>query len=298
MSSVRLRRIRFEYPADTDPMWTPHRPEFACAANAVSLMMPALEPYFMRAVRAGRDGLDDGTGQLVETYMAQEGQHFAQHLRFNRFLTDRYRGVARLERATRATYRWLERSRSTEFSLAFVASSELMAYSAARWAADRRRDLFDDADEVTSSLFLWHLAEEVEHKSVAHDVYHDTVDRSLRSTLSYLGATTVGLALMTIFVLTGTTLMLAGERRLANPIAWARLTVWAIGFAFELSTNLVWSLSPSFHPDRLTDPAFYLNWLDDYDIANGTLPLWQTADSDLPSQAPKSGCPTYRPVAQ
>lgn len=284
---VRPRRIRFEYPANTNPMWTPRRPEFSCAANSVSLMMPAIEPYFIRSVRRGWAGsaVDADLGPTVEAYLTQEGQHFGQHLVFNRFLFDRYRGVERLEGWIRATYRWLESSRSAEFSLAFAASSEMMAYSAARWAASRRHELFDGADEVTSSLFLWHLAEEVEHKSVAHDVYRAAVARSVRSTAVYLGAMAVALALVMVFVFAGTTVMLAAERRLWNPVSWIRLTWWAMWFAFELLTNLALSVFPSFHPTQLVDPAFYLNWLDEYDLGSATLPLWFASSQGTPSTA-------------
>lgn len=45
------RRVSFEYPDDTNPMWVAHQPEFAAAANAISLGMPYAEPLFIRAVR-------------------------------------------------------------------------------------------------------------------------------------------------------------------------------------------------------------------------------------------------------
>mgnify|MGYP000876718157 CR=1 FL=1 len=47
-----VRRVSFYYPADTDPMWAPHLPEFAAAANAISLGMPYAEPLFIKAVRS------------------------------------------------------------------------------------------------------------------------------------------------------------------------------------------------------------------------------------------------------
>lgn len=38
------RAVKLEYPSDMDPMWA-KLPEFACAANSVSLLMPHVEPY-------------------------------------------------------------------------------------------------------------------------------------------------------------------------------------------------------------------------------------------------------------
>src|SRR5690606_13914348 len=45
-----VRRMRFEWPADLDPDWTPRTPELACVANAVSLLMPHVEPSVVKAV--------------------------------------------------------------------------------------------------------------------------------------------------------------------------------------------------------------------------------------------------------
>lgn len=55
------RRIRFEYPPDFDPAWNPRLPDFACAANSVSLLMPSAEPYFVKSVRSAFPLLDDST---------------------------------------------------------------------------------------------------------------------------------------------------------------------------------------------------------------------------------------------
>lgn len=284
---VTPRRIRFEYPADTSPMWTPDRPEFACAANSVSLMMPAIEPYFVRSIRGAAPRLQPPLAQNVDAYLVQESQHFRQHLVFNKLLIERYKPLARLEPRIRRTYRWLEDHRSAEFSLAFAASSEIMAYSAARWASERRHELFNNADERAATLFLWHLAEEVEHKTVAHDVYEAIHPRQDRSMTTYLGAMFTALTLVLAFVIIGTTVTLAGERRLHNPLSWFRLGRWAILFAFELLTNLTLTLFASFHPDQLADPLWYEVWLRDYDPKTQTMPLWNHADRVTVHQDPQ-----------
>ncbi len=272
------RRVRFSYPADTKPVWTPHRPEFSCAANSVSLLMPAIEPYF---VRSARRALPTLTGELrdeAETYVTQESQHFGQHVIFNRLILSRYPAMARIESLSKKIFRYLEDSRSLEFSLAFAASSETMAYSAARWAAASRRELFSDpaTDETAATLFLWHLAEEVEHKSVAHDIYRAAVQPSKRTLVSprFVAAMVLSLALVAFFVFAGTIVMMWSERRLFNPVAWVRLIQWVTMFSFELLTNLTLSLLPGFHPEDFTDPAFYEVWLQEFDTASGTLPLW------------------------
>lgn len=255
-------------------MWTPRRPEFACAANSVSLMMPTIEPYFVRAMQAALPALDESLTAGTRTYISQEAAHLAQHRRYNQRLVDRYPALGPVDRLTARVYRRVERSGSTEFNLAFAATSETMAYSAARWAADRRTDLLADADPVSSTLFLWHLAEEVEHKSAAFEVHRAVAGTSLRAGLRMVAAMAVALALVVLFVIAGTTVMVVAEGRLYRPIAWLRLIGWSVTFAFELLTNLALSVLPGFHPEDLTDPAWYEVWLREFDTESGTLPLW------------------------
>lgn len=285
-SQPTVRRIRFAYPDDLDPNWTPATPEFACAANAVSLMMPIIEPYFVRTIEAGAEAIAARGHEVppgTSAYLGQERAHHGQHRVFNRLLLARYPRLAPVERIMARTYGLVERRGSLGFNLAVVAASETMAYSAARWAAGRRRELFDRADPVAASLFLWHLAEEVEHKSSAHDVHRAVQGGRPWFRVRLAAAMALALALVMAFVAAGTTVMLAAERRLHHPLAWARLIRWSLVFAFELLTNLALSLLPGHHPSDLADPLWYEVWLreldQDTDHAAGdpgepTLPLW------------------------
>jgi predicted metal-dependent hydrolase len=260
-----VRSPDFAYRDDTDPVWTPLYPEFACAANSVSALMPYMEPYFVRSVAAALPRLDDDLAPVARSYLGQEMSHQRHHRHFNRFLVARYPRLETVTGWADRTYRWLERTRSTELNVAFAATSETIAYTAARWAAGHRH-LFQQADPQVAALFLWHLAEEVEHKSVAHDVYV-AIGGSRRR---YLGAMILALVLVTVFVWLGTTLMVVAERRWWHPLTWIRLTVWAVTFAFELLPLLAISLLPGSHPGRLADPTWYEVWLRELD--SGTLP--------------------------
>ncbi|MEL6984130.1 MAG: metal-dependent hydrolase, partial [Actinomycetota bacterium] len=98
LGALTERRVRLQYPDDVDPMWTPAVPEFACAANAVSLMMPVIEPYFVRTIAAASAELDEPLRAETEQYLAQERGHHGQHARFNRILVGHYPGLAPVER--------------------------------------------------------------------------------------------------------------------------------------------------------------------------------------------------------
>ncbi len=88
-SSVDLvaRKMPFEFSDDIDPQWNKQKPEWSHMVNGASLAMPFLEPYLIRTLRKSLPLIE--SNQLkkdVKGYIAQEGQHFQQHRKFNDIL--------------------------------------------------------------------------------------------------------------------------------------------------------------------------------------------------------------------
>ena len=205
----------------------------------------------------------------AHAYAAQEAQHHGQHRRFNQLLVARYPGCAG------SSGRWAGSSagsarRSTRFGLAFAAGFETIAFVAARWV-DQHQRLLRDADPTAATLFLWHLAEEVEHKEVAFDVYQASGGGRLR----YAWAMTVAA------VDPGhrrrspaRSTMLAAEQRLFSPVAHLRLVGWSLSFIFAALPVMVMSALPGHHPRDLADPAGLEHWLDHLDPETATVPEW------------------------
>ena len=274
---VPVRRVRFTWPDDFDPNWAPSHPELAAAANAVSLLMPYVEPYIVGCVRSEASRLaDSGANSPAETllvgraqaYAAQEAQHHAQHRRFNDLLVASRPELKRVERLTRWTMARLRR-RSTRFGLAYAAAFETMAFVAARWV-DRHLSLLRGAEPRATTFFLWHLAEEVEHKEVAFDVYEASGGGRLR----YAGAAVVAATMLSGLSWLGCLSLLAGQGRLWNPLAHLRLARWSLSFVFAALPVLVLSALPGHHPRDLVDPAGLEHWLDHLDTATATVPEW------------------------
>jgi uncharacterized protein len=270
-----VRRVSFEYPDDTEPAWNPTFPEFACGANSVSLLMPYAEPYFARSMKATLPELSPELRLRTDAFIKQEMQHHRQHRRFNRLLVDRYRGLSRLERVIARAYGWLGRTRSKKFNVAFAAGSETIAFALARWTEDHLDEMFVDADPVASTLFLWHLAEEVEHKSAAFDVFEEIDGSRLR----YSAAMLLSFVLLALFTWTGTVIMLWNDRRLFRPTTVFRLARWAVSLGFEVVPTMAASALPGHHPDSFADPVFLPTWLRGFDPETGTMPVWQAQRS-------------------
>ena len=265
------RRVRFEYPADTNPMWVPNLPEFSAAANAISLGMPYAEPLFIKAMRSTFDRIDDDLRARAESYIRQETGHHTQHKRFNDLIVARYPGTARVQGAMAANSAWVWR-RSPRFRVAYAAAGETISYGVARWTEANLGKVLDPADPVPATLFAWHLAEEIEHKANTYDVFEATDGSRLR----YALAAVVGLTTIAAFTAVGALVQLHGERRLRNPLTWFRLAALSVSLAFVLIPTLVISALPGHHPRDFTDPSYLSAWLTQYDPETGTMPLWGT----------------------
>ena len=286
------RRLALEYPEDLAAMWNPAFPEFSAAANGISLLMPFAEPYFVRSVRAALPELDPDLRASTADFLRQEVAHHRHHRRFNDLLVARYGGLARVEGWIERTYGWLETHRSLRFNVAFAAASETIAFCIARWSEDNLGRLFTGADPVASTLYLWHLAEEVEHKSSAFDVFEALDGSRLRYAAAMLTTTTI----LVWFVFLASLVQLHAEGRAHHPVVWFRLIRWSLSMAFSMLPTMAVSCLPGHHPDQLTDPVFLPRWLGRYDPATGTLPPLDEPAPDLPpaptsrGTQPDDGC--------
>lgn len=253
---IRTRNPKLSFTEDYPLQWHKSIPEFACACNAVSLLMPHVEPFVVRSVERVADRLDDEVRPAALAYARQERQHHAQHQRFNDRVFAEHPGLQWLNRLMERSFRVLDR-RSDEFSVAFAAGFETIAYAGARWTDERIGSLFDDAEPTARRLFLWHLAEEVEHKGVAHDVWQSFSG----SRMKYILATMTSVLVLAMFAVVGTLSLLWVERRLFSPRAHWNLFVWSLTYMFEFMPLAVVSALPGHHPNDLADPVYLTTWL-------------------------------------
>ncbi len=270
-SLLPVRKVRFEYPDDFNPMWVPSMPEFAAAANAVSLGMPYAEPLFIKAVRSTFDRLDPHLRARTETYIKQEVGHYTEHKKFNEIITTHYPSTLRLQRWMDRTSNWVWR-RSKKFNVAYAAAGETLSYGVARWTEANVARLMDHAEPMGATLFLWHLAEEVEHKSNTYEVFEATDGSRLR----YARALLLAFTTICVFTTIGTFMQLWAEKLLRNPFTWFRMIRLAVSVGFVLIPVMVVSALPGHSPKDFTDPVFLPSWLRDHDPATGTMPEWRT----------------------
>lgn len=249
--------MRFDFGDGVDLLWNPTLPELAAAANSISMLMPYVEPFIVRSVRETVPELDEPLRNRTGAFLRQELAHQSQHRRFNDHLVEQCPRLSRLEGWVRRAYARIERKRSVRFRVAFAAGSETIAFGIARWVDSHAGAIFRGVDPEVERLFVWHLAEEVEHKTAAFDAFEATDGSRLR----YAAATALSLTLLVWFAFAGSLVMLRSRRRLRLPVTWFRLARWSISLAFRLLPLLAVSCLPGHHPRDLADPSYLTQWL-------------------------------------
>jgi predicted metal-dependent hydrolase len=138
-------------------------------ANALNLLFPAGERFFIRSVARYAERIDDpDLRRQMKGFFGQEGHHAKAHEQFFGLLRRQGYGIDRFLRA----YEWLayaviERISPPALRLATTAALE---HYTAILAEEALRGAIEAAHPTARALLLWHAAEEIEHRSVAFDV--------------------------------------------------------------------------------------------------------------------------------
>jgi predicted metal-dependent hydrolase len=170
--SMRSHDLKFDLGDAIASQWSPAQPEFSHCASAFMAALPQLEPYFMHNVREALELLrDPALVREAECFIQQEARHAQQHRAWNQVLARRYPGFEQLERAIKARLAASKRRHSLPFRLAYTAGYEALTYQVVSFFVSQRRSFLRGADPRVIALLAWHGVEEVEHKSVAFDVF-------------------------------------------------------------------------------------------------------------------------------
>jgi predicted metal-dependent hydrolase len=171
MDTITIRQMPFEFPADVDPVFIEGDPEQSFRTIAGSLLLPYLEPYLIRSMKAAKKHVSDP--QLLDDlkrFSAQEGQHYRAHMKFNEAI--RLAGFPRLEELERELeddYQRFSKTKSLRFNLAYAEGFEALTMNYIKFMLEHQG--FNDPQSPIMQLFEWHFVEELEHRNVAFDVY-------------------------------------------------------------------------------------------------------------------------------
>ena len=257
-----VRKMPFEFPEDIDPHWNKDKPEWSHMVSGASLAMPFLEPYLIRTMRKALPQIEsEDLKKEVKLYMAQEGQHFQQHRRFNDILIGKgYTELLDVEAQMTEEFAEFDQNRSLKFNLAYACGFESMALGIGHWLVRDREYLFGGSDTRVASLILWHFIEEVEHKNVAFDAYQAVYGNYFYRVFGTFYAT----AHVVKFSRRAYQAMLKRDGLWNNLRSrWTLLKVIKRFFA-NMIPPLLSACVPWHHPSQVKDPQWYKDWLATY----------------------------------
>jgi predicted metal-dependent hydrolase len=197
---IHVRRMDFPFDRSIPKHWFAGSAVGTHLVNAINLLFPAGERFFVRSVHHFVDRIDDeALLREVKAFAGQEGQHAREHERYFELLEAQgYRIRGFLRRYQDFCYVKMEKMFSPELRLAATAACEhFTAIMAENALGDH---LLDGAHPTMQALLKWHACEEIEHKAVAFDVLQ-RVNPSYRLRMTGMALATVTLGAFWIIAL-------------------------------------------------------------------------------------------------
>lgn len=167
---ARLPEIDFR---NANPRWMPAAPGFAHQLNGVSLLLPYLELYLVKVMRAARPRVAEIAPHLLpdlDVFNQQEANHYKVHAAYNRVMHQHYPGLEGFEAEIRADFERFISEKSLAWNLSYCEGFESDGLISSEFFLQKIDDLLETADPAVTALWRWHLAEECEHRNVAYDV--------------------------------------------------------------------------------------------------------------------------------
>ncbi len=172
MTELTVRKLLIDLAPAFEQRWNGRDAFRSAFFNALSMSFPVGEQYFMDSVRAGIKTLPEDQQQRLATevqgFVGQEATHRRIHGLFNAHL-EKQGFKNELER--RAVLRLKQNAhRDVRVHVGATAATEHLTAIFADWML-RHPEALQGAEPRLQTMWLWHSAEESEHRSTAFDVY-------------------------------------------------------------------------------------------------------------------------------
>ncbi|HET6335522.1 MAG TPA: metal-dependent hydrolase [Polyangiales bacterium] len=258
---IDARNLEFDLNDSVASHWSPRHAEFSHVCNGFMALLPYLEPYFIHNLRTALEVVADPQLKTdAEGFIKQEARHAQQHRVWNQVLARRYPGFEAFESALKQKLSESKRRDSLAKRLAYTAGFEAITYQVVCFVVASRDTWLRDADPNVIAMLVWHAAEEVEHKSVAFDVYK-AVHGSYWLRLWGLGSA----LLNTVRDLRAIAQhMLRADGLWADPACRRRYLKIRIALAKAVIPPLWQYLMPWYEPRAHVDPPLIGAWLAEY----------------------------------
>lgn len=189
------RAVNFDF-SKSQIHWIPNDAFSSHVYNGINLLLPAGEFWFCRVFNKALPKItDEKLKQDVQAFVRQEAIHARAHIHGQNHLKSHDYDIEQgLETANKLFAIMLAdkpfESRIFQnkniddlwliLRVGIIATIEHFTGVIGQWALDHEKDWErNQADPIMSDLFLWHLAEEVEHRNVAFDLFEHLIQNKL-----------------------------------------------------------------------------------------------------------------------
>ncbi len=239
--------------------WLAGRKSVTAFLDGLSIFFPPGEAFFVRSVQHFQKRVTDPKLRAdIRAFMAQEGIHSREHIRYNEWIERRGYPAEELEARVERLLRAVDKVVPARWRLCATAALEHFTALMGQMLLGHP-ELLDGAHPTMAALWRWHAAEETEHKSVAFDLYMSVGGNTPERAVVMLAATLIFWAK----VLEHQVRMMRTDGTATDVREWVALGRYLFvdpGGMLELVPGFLRWFSPNFHPDDLDADALLAAW--------------------------------------
>lgn len=243
---IKPQRMGFEFDESIPRYWVENNYLVSHTMNALSVLFPQGEQFFVDSVRHFRSMITDKRlKEEVRGFIGQEAMHSLEHVAMNQHVRDQGMPVEELE-AHLEVVLGIAKKLPKRHQLAITCALEHLTAMMADMLLERD-DVREGMDDSMRPLWVWHAIEETEHKSVAYDVFRQAGGTYAERTF-YLMFSTAALGVMTSYF---TTRMMLNDRKgfSFRDAAYGVWRMWGVKGTFSsLIPTWLEYFKPGFHP--------------------------------------------------
>ncbi|MDK8462282.1 metal-dependent hydrolase [Marinobacter sp. SS13-12] len=244
--AIKPQRMGFEFGEKVPHYWVDNSYTLSHTMNALSVLFPQGEQFFVDSVRYFQDQIKDPKLKKdVRGFIGQEAMHSLEHKSMNQHVRDQGMPVEELEEHLEVVL-GIAKKLPERHQLAITCALEHMTAMMADMLL-ARDDVREDMHETMRPLWVWHAIEETEHKAVAYDVFNQAGGTYAERTF-YLAFSTAALGMMASYF---TTRMMLNDRKNFSLKDSARglWQLWGKNGTFSsLIPTWLEYFKPGFHP--------------------------------------------------
>ena len=259
---AKIRKVNFKFEKPFPKHWYNDNPIATHFMNAQHLAFPDGEKFFIRSVKAFADVYkkDPELKKRVDNFIGQEGTHYAEHQKFWDIMESQdLQPMKFVDVFRKTTWNGLETWARKTFTknqlgnkIALSVTVGLEHYTAMLAESGiLNKDITEKMPQEMKDLFMWHAAEEIEHKAIPFDVLKK-VDDSYALRVGGMAIATWGLW---FYLGLGTVMLTAQDKDVkAKDIPkdlFMFLSKFRESFGGTLSSQYFQYFRKDFHPDQI-----------------------------------------------